>query len=169
MKDMVRIMLIYIKSREALYKLKARDFNATSLSTYEFSTLSTTLPHNLIKDKCNDVVKKTFKRKCVSYLACNDRNAFKFRSAKIYHAWSCQNVCDVLTFCLYNIFLKNLKRSCQDKLKGFQWALIVLPWLQIYSRFVMRGTLWRLFLMISMLTLLTLFTLHPNILIIFRT
>ena len=31
-------------------KLKARDFNATSLSTYDFSTLYTTLPHNLIKD-----------------------------------------------------------------------------------------------------------------------
>ena len=29
-------------------KLKARDFNATSLSTYDFSTLYTTLPHNLI-------------------------------------------------------------------------------------------------------------------------
>ena len=34
-----------------LDKLKARDFNATSLSTYDFSTLYTTLPHNLIKVK----------------------------------------------------------------------------------------------------------------------
>ena len=37
-------------SGEILDKLKARDFNATSLSTYDFSTLYTTLPHNLIKD-----------------------------------------------------------------------------------------------------------------------
>ena len=36
-------------SGEILDKLKARDFNATSLSTYDFSTLYTTLPHNLIK------------------------------------------------------------------------------------------------------------------------
>ena len=35
-------------SGEILDKLKARDFNATSLSTYDFSTLYTTLPHNLI-------------------------------------------------------------------------------------------------------------------------
>ena len=34
-----------------LDKLKARDFNATSLSTYDFSTLYTNLPHNLIKVK----------------------------------------------------------------------------------------------------------------------
>ena len=41
----------YIKnSGEILVKLKARDFNATSSSTYDFSTLYTTLPHNLIQD-----------------------------------------------------------------------------------------------------------------------
>ena len=36
-------------SGDILDKLKARDFNATSLYTYDFSTLYTTLPHNLIK------------------------------------------------------------------------------------------------------------------------
>ena len=35
-------------SDEILDKLKARDFNASSWSTYGFSTLYTTLPHNLI-------------------------------------------------------------------------------------------------------------------------
>ena len=43
-------------SGEILDKLKARDFNATSLSTYDFSTLYTTLPHNLIKDKLIDLI-----------------------------------------------------------------------------------------------------------------
>ena len=37
-------------SGKILDKLIARDFNATSLSTYDFSTLDTTLPQNLIKD-----------------------------------------------------------------------------------------------------------------------
>ena len=36
---------------EVLNKLKSRGFRATSLSTYDFSTLYTTLPHNLIKEK----------------------------------------------------------------------------------------------------------------------
>ena len=31
--------------------------------------------------------------------------------------------------------------SSKDKYLGFLWALIVLPWLQIYSCFVMSGTL----------------------------
>ena len=69
-------------SGEILDKLKARDFNATSLSTYDFSTLYTTLPHNLIKDKLNiDLIERTIEREGPSYLACNDRNAF-FTSEK---------------------------------------------------------------------------------------
>ena len=62
-------------SGEILDKLKARDFNATSLSTYDFSTLYTTLPHNLIKDKLIDLIERTFQGNS-PYLACNDRNAF---------------------------------------------------------------------------------------------
>ena len=55
---------------------KARDFNASSLSTYDFSSLYTTLPHNLIKDKLIDLIERTFQREGSPYLACNDRNAF---------------------------------------------------------------------------------------------
>ena len=37
-------------------KLKASNFNATSLPTYDFSTLYTTLPRNLTKDKRIDLI-----------------------------------------------------------------------------------------------------------------
>ena len=41
------------------------------------------------------------------YLACSDRNAFfNSEKPKKYHAWSCQNVCDALTFLLDNIFIR---------------------------------------------------------------
>ena len=49
-------------SGEIMDKLKARDFNAISVSTYDFSTLYTTLPHNLIKDKLIDLIERTFNR-----------------------------------------------------------------------------------------------------------
>ena len=48
----------------------------TSLSTYDFSTLYTTLPNNLIKDKFIDLIERTFQREGSHYLTCNDRNAF---------------------------------------------------------------------------------------------
>ena len=38
-------------SGEILNKLKSRGFLASGLSTYDFSTLYTTLPYNLIKEK----------------------------------------------------------------------------------------------------------------------
>ena len=73
--------MVYQNSGETLDKLKARDFNATTLSTFVFPTLYTTLPHNLIKDKLIDLIERTFQREGSPYLACNDRNAF-FTSEK---------------------------------------------------------------------------------------
>ena len=79
------------------------------MSTYDFSTLYTTLPHNLIKEKLLDLFERTFyKREGMLYLACNDKKAF-FTSAdhyRGYHLWSCQNVCDALSFLLDNIYIR---------------------------------------------------------------
>ena len=44
-------------------KLKSRGVRATSLSTYAFSTLYTTLPHNFIKEKLSDLIERTFQKK----------------------------------------------------------------------------------------------------------
>ena len=60
-KDLVWSIKISV---EVLDKLKARGFNGTSLSTYDFPSLYTTLPHSLIKDKLLDLVEKTFQREC---------------------------------------------------------------------------------------------------------
>ena len=48
---------------EVLSKLKDIGYQATSLSTYDFSTLYTTLPHNLIKEKLLDLIYWTFYKK----------------------------------------------------------------------------------------------------------
>ena len=89
------------------------------MSTYDFSTLYTTLPYNLIKDKLIDLIDRTFKRAGSPYLAYNDRNVFfTSEKPKKYHAWSCQNVCDALTFLLDNISF-DLAPSSIDKQLGF--------------------------------------------------
>ena len=91
---------------EILDKLKARVFNATSLSTYDFSTLYTTLPRDLIKDKLVDLIERTFHREGSPDLACGGRGAFfTSEKPKKYHAWSCWDVCDALTFLLDGIFV----------------------------------------------------------------
>ena len=56
--------------------LKSRGVHAASLSAYDFSTLYTMLPHNLIKNKLVDFIKRIFKREGSLHIACNDRHAF---------------------------------------------------------------------------------------------
>ena len=63
-------------SGEILKKLKSRGFLASGLCTYDFSTLYTTFPHNLIKEKLTELIQQTFNREGSLYLACNDKNAF---------------------------------------------------------------------------------------------
>ena len=65
------------------------------------------LPHNLIKDKLVDLIERTFQREGSLYIACNDKNAF-FTSDTVrnYNLWSCQKVCEALTFLLDNIYIR---------------------------------------------------------------
>ena len=59
-----------------LNKLKTRGFLASGLSTYDFSTLHTTLPHNLIKEKLTESVKQTFNREGSLFWLVMINNAF---------------------------------------------------------------------------------------------
>ena len=94
-------------SCEVLNKLKSRGFRTSSLSTYDFFTLYTTLPHNLIKDKLVDLIERTSQREGSLYIACNDKNAFFISDAvRNYNLWSCQKVCEALTFLLDNIYIR---------------------------------------------------------------
>ena len=44
----------------------------SSLSTYDLSTLYTTLLHNLIKDKLVDLIERSSQREGFHYIACNE-------------------------------------------------------------------------------------------------
>ena len=94
-------------SGEILNKLKSKGFLASSVSTYDFSTLYTTLPHNLIKEKLTALIEQTLNRVCSLYLACNGKtrifkllNNLKDLKLKL---CSCQKVCDALHYLLDNI------------------------------------------------------------------
>ena len=63
-------------STEILNKLKTKGFQASTISTYDFSTLYTTLPQNLIRNQLVDLIENTFRREEALYLACNEERAF---------------------------------------------------------------------------------------------
>ena len=83
-------------------------YQATSLFTFDFSTLYTTLPNNLIKEKLLDLIERTFyKKEGKLYIACNDKTFFTSADhCRGYHLWFCQNVCDALSFLLDNIYIR---------------------------------------------------------------
>ena len=77
------------------------------MSTYDFSTLYTTLPHHLIKDKLINLINRTFIRENIQYLACNEECAFFTSDVYNNHnLWSCQKVYDALVYLLDNIFIR---------------------------------------------------------------
>ena len=94
-------------STEILNKLKTKGFQASTISTYDFSTLYTTMPHNLIRNQLVDLIENTFRREEALYLACNKEHAF-FASGehKKYDLWSCQKVTDALIYLLDNIYIR---------------------------------------------------------------
>ena len=49
-------------SNDVLNKFKSKNFQASKLSTYDLSTLYTTLPHHLMKDKLIDLTERLFGR-----------------------------------------------------------------------------------------------------------
>ena len=72
---------------------------------YDFSTLYTTLPRDLIKDKLTNLIQKVFAREKTSFLACNANKAFfTDEQMKYYTNWTCSEVCESLTF-LMDIFV----------------------------------------------------------------
>ena len=93
-------------SCEVINKLKSRGFHAASLSTYDFSTLYTALPHNLIKNKLEDLFERILKEKVLFILHVMTGMLFSplMLLNIIYGLF--QKVCEALTFLLDNIYIR---------------------------------------------------------------
>ena len=76
-----------------------KNFKTSKLSTYDFSTLYTTLPHYLIKDKLIDLNNRTFFRENTQNLACNGECAFFTSDVNNNQKlWSYKKVCEALVY-----------------------------------------------------------------------
>ena len=91
------------------------------------------------KNKLKHLIERTFQREASLYIACNDRNAFFTSDAvRNYHLWSCQKVCEALTFLLDNIYVRfssKLYRQIVGIRMGTNCSLLVAD---IYFSSVMR-------------------------------
>ena len=148
---------------EILNKLKSRGFLASGLFTYDFSTLYTTLSHNLIKEKLTKLIEQTLNREGSLYLACNDKNAFfTAEQPKRYELWLCQKICDALHYLLDNIFIR-FGSKLYRQIVGIPMGTNCAPLVADLFLFVMRETLCCLCQTIIKLILLKLLTQPPDI------
>ena len=83
-------------------------FQASTIATYDFSTLYTTVPHYLIRNKRVDLIEITFRQEEVLYLACDEERAF-FLLMNIKYMIdrrTCQKVTDAFIYLLDNIYIR---------------------------------------------------------------
>jgi hypothetical protein len=98
-------------SNEFLSKLDKKQHYVNSISTYDFSTLYTTLPHGLIKTKLFNLISRTFGREISKnnnkVICCNTKKAFfSYDKNDNYINWTCEDVCNALEFLIDNIFVR---------------------------------------------------------------
>ena len=100
-------VVIYLNSGEILNKLKSRGFLASSLSTYDFSTLYTTLPHILIKVKLTYLIEQTFNSESSIYLVCNDNMpVLLLNNLKDISCGNVRKCLNALHFLMSNLFIR---------------------------------------------------------------
>ena len=86
-------------SSEVIEKLRLRNFQGSWVSSFDFSTLYTSLPHDLIKAKVLSLVNWCFNRESKSYLC----RIFSNKKYDSHRCWSCAELCEAFTFLMKNI------------------------------------------------------------------
>ena len=101
------IILVHKNSSEAIEKLRPRNFQGSQVSSFDFSTLYTSLPHDLIKAKVFSLVNWCFNRESKVYLCTSDKAGF-FINKKYdsYKCWTCTELCEAFTFLIENIYVQ---------------------------------------------------------------
>ena len=92
-------------SSEVIEKLRLRNFQGSQVSSFDFSILYTSLPHDLIKAKVLSHVNWWFNSESKTYLCTSDKARF-FNNKKYdtYKCWTCSDICEAFTFRMENIY-----------------------------------------------------------------
>ena len=94
-------------SSDVIEKLRLRSFQGSQVSSFDFSTLYTSLPHDLIKEKVLSLVKWCFNRESKTYLCTSDKAGFfSNKTYDSYKWWTCTEFSEAFTFLMENIYVQ---------------------------------------------------------------
>ncbi|KAK3106627.1 hypothetical protein FSP39_023983 [Pinctada imbricata] len=87
--------------------MKSRNFEANTISSYDFSNMYTTLPHDKINDRLSKVIKWCFDREGKTYMCTSEsKGFFSATDYKSYKSWTCGDLCIALSFLSDNIYVR---------------------------------------------------------------
>ena len=104
----IKLLFWSIKnSSEVIEKLRLRNFQGSQVSSFDFSTLYTSLPHDLIKEKVLSLVKWCFNRESKTYLCTSNKAGFfSNKTYDSYKCWTCTELSEAFTFLMENIYVQ---------------------------------------------------------------
>ena len=127
----VNSMWIINNSLDVIRTLEEKQLSLTHVSTWDFSTLYTSLPHARLKNQLHDLLERVFHTKAKSFIATNSFRTFwtNDRTSMRYTYFSCRDLVSLLTF-LSTTSTFVLGALFSGRLLVYQWAPIVpLCWL----------------------------------------
>ena len=94
-------------SSEVIEKLRLQNFQGSQVSSFDFSTLYTPLPHDLIKSKILSLVKWCFNRESNTYLCTSDKaGIFSNKKYDSCACRTCTELWEAFTFLMENIYVQ---------------------------------------------------------------
>ena len=100
-------MWIINNSLDVINVIGTRQFQATSVSTWDFSTLYTSIPHGKLKDQIHELLEIVYTTRQKSYIATNNYHTFWTNEKKStnMHYYTCRDLCRAVDFLVDNIFV----------------------------------------------------------------
>ena len=132
-------MWIINNSLDVIRTLEEKQLSLTHVSTWDFSTLYTSLPHARLKNHHHDLLERVFHTKGKSFIATNPFRTFwtNDRTSMRYTYFSCRELCLAIDFLIDNIYVRF---GSSGRLLVYQWASIV-PLCWLISSFIPSSTI----------------------------
>ena len=101
-------MWIINNSLDVIHTLEDKQLVINKLSTWDFSTLYTSLPHAKLKTQLHDLLERVFNTRGKSFIATNNFRTFwtNDRKSTKYTYVSCRELCSSIDFLIDNIYVR---------------------------------------------------------------
>ena len=124
---------------------------ATSIQTFNFSTLYISIPHDLLNSRMNSIINNAFKHKngatrYTNIKVCRNKSYFTSDPLNGDNKYTASDICKMIEVLVDNIYVKlGLVDSFSDKWLAFLWEQTALQYWLICFSIPMKMSFWNSF------------------------